>query len=176
MAAGGGSAGCTTPPCTAPPAGWTGFNCLHPMKRYCTHRFREFGFEVPRIEANLSAGLSPAGVHTYQFTRSHCAGRQRVEGRTCLCGFVSGSHLQPSMSASLALLLLSGEPLSVLAIYSSPHAGYCDEDTAACFCPSNTTYGRIPAPLDAPQGRSALIWLLTASPCPCPALLPHPAA
>ena len=34
-----------------------------------------------------------------------------------------------------------------------PAADFCDEDVAACYCPSNTTYGRIPAPGDAPQGR-----------------------
>ena len=38
-------------------------------------------------------------------------------------------------------------------------AGYCDEDIAACYCPSNTTYGRIPAALDAPLG------VLAALPC-----------
>jgi hypothetical protein len=30
-------------------------------------------------------------------------------------------------------------------------AGYCDEAIGACYCPSNTTYGRIPAPMDAPM-------------------------
>ena len=33
-------------------------------------------------------------------------------------------------------------------------AGYCDDDIAACFCPSNTTYGRIPAAPEARQGAS----------------------
>lgn len=42
--------------CTCP-AGWTGFNCLHPMKRYCTHKHREYGFDVERVPANLSVGL-----------------------------------------------------------------------------------------------------------------------
>ena len=63
--------------CTCP-AGWTGFNCLHPMKRYCTHVYREFGFEVPRVPPNLTAGLGPSGITTFQFTKSHCAGEQAV--------------------------------------------------------------------------------------------------
>jgi hypothetical protein len=37
-------------------------------------------------------------------------------------------------------------------------AGYCDEDIAACFCPSNTTYGRIPAAVDAPLGAPQGSW------------------
>ena len=63
--------------CTCP-AGWTGFNCLHPVKRYCTHVYREFGFEVPRVPPNLTAGLGPSGITTFQFTKSHCAGEQAV--------------------------------------------------------------------------------------------------
>lgn len=31
-------------------------------------------------------------------------------------------------------------------------AGFCDDDVAACYCPSNTTFGRVPAPEDAPLG------------------------
>ncbi|KAL4427668.1 hypothetical protein ABPG75_001757 [Micractinium tetrahymenae] len=86
--------------CTCP-AGWTGFHCLHPMKRRCTHKWRRLGFERPHMPANLSAGIGLVDIT--QLTRSHCAGE-------------------------------------------------CDEDIAACFCPSNTTHGRIPAPEDAPQG------------------------
>ncbi|KAL4425256.1 hypothetical protein ABPG75_009272 [Micractinium tetrahymenae] len=57
--------------CTCP-AGWTGFNCLFPMKRYCTHRYRHAGFEVPKLEANLSAGVG--GPHINMFPRGHCGG------------------------------------------------------------------------------------------------------
>ena len=35
---------------------------------------------------------------------------------------------------------------------SAAHAGECDDRIAACYCPSNTTYGRVPAPIEAPQG------------------------
>lgn len=31
-------------------------------------------------------------------------------------------------------------------------AGFCDDKDAGCYCPSNTTYGRIPAPVEAPLG------------------------
>lgn len=30
-------------------------------------------------------------------------------------------------------------------------AGFCEETIGACYCPSNTTYGRIPAREDAPM-------------------------
>ncbi|PSC76549.1 exostosin-like glycosyltransferase [Micractinium conductrix] len=86
--------------CTCP-AGWRGFNCVDPMKRYCTHKYRDAGFEVPLVPANLSAGVG--GPHMNMFPRGHCG-------------------------------------------------GFCDYNTAGCYCPSNTTYGRVPAPLDAPPG------------------------
>jgi hypothetical protein len=46
------------------------------------------------------------------------------------------------------------EPLDYLAKYDihSRCAGECDEDIGMCFCPSNTTYGRKPAAVDAPAG------------------------
>jgi hypothetical protein len=31
-------------------------------------------------------------------------------------------------------------------------AGTCDDDIAACYCPSHTPYGRVPAKQDAPLG------------------------
>ncbi|EFN56537.1 hypothetical protein CHLNCDRAFT_51514 [Chlorella variabilis] len=82
-------------------AGWMGFNCLHPMKRYCTHKHRQFGFEVSRVEPDLAAGMQAQTF--WDFPTSHCAGT-------------------------------------------------CDEDIAACYCPSHTPYGRLPAPEDAPLG------------------------
>ncbi len=68
--------------------GWTGFNCLFPMKRYCTHKYRDFGFAPERTEANLSAGIGPSGTSLFQFTRSHCAGESIPGQRT-------GSHPPP---------------------------------------------------------------------------------
>jgi hypothetical protein len=58
--------------CTCP-AGWTGFNCLHPMKRHCTHRHRRFGFEVPRLQPDPSLGVAGSEAD-WRFTRSHCSG------------------------------------------------------------------------------------------------------
>ncbi|KAL4425009.1 hypothetical protein ABPG77_002894 [Micractinium sp. CCAP 211/92] len=84
--------------CTCP-AGWTGFNCLHPMKRHCTHTYTEWGFERFPQPANLSLGLERESM--WAFPATHCA-------------------------------------------------GFCDDTLAACFCPSNTTFGHIPAPPDAP--------------------------
>ncbi|KAI3427182.1 hypothetical protein D9Q98_007119 [Chlorella vulgaris] len=86
--------------CTCP-AGWTSWNCLQPMPRYCTHQRRQFGFEVPRIPARLEAGLEVESF--WHFPLSHCAGT-------------------------------------------------CDDDIAACYCPSHTPYGRVPAKQDAPLG------------------------
>ncbi|KAL4447245.1 hypothetical protein ABPG77_007278 [Micractinium sp. CCAP 211/92] len=80
-------------------ASWRGFNCLHPMKRYCTHKYRTAGFEVPKVEPDLAAGIG--GPSMNMFPRGHCS-------------------------------------------------GFCDDRDAGCYCPSNTTYGRIPAPVDAP--------------------------
>ncbi|PSC72923.1 exostosin-like glycosyltransferase [Micractinium conductrix] len=61
-------------------------------------------------------------------------------------------HPQP---ANLSLGVKERE--SIWAFPSSRCAGFCDDTIAACFCPSNTTYGRIPAPpharLDAPPER-----------------------
>jgi hypothetical protein len=57
--------------CTCP-AGWTSWNCLQPMPRYCTHQRREFGFEVPHIPARLEAGLEVESF--WHFPLSHCAG------------------------------------------------------------------------------------------------------
>lgn len=33
-------------------------------------------------------------------------------------------------------------------------SGFCDDTNAGCYCPSNTTYGRIPAAVDAPLGEA----------------------
>ncbi|KAL4452533.1 hypothetical protein ABPG75_008195 [Micractinium tetrahymenae] len=85
------------------PAGWTGFNCLHPMKRHCTHKYRDWGFEPPKLAPNFTESNGPHAPNRFQNTVSHCAGD-------------------------------------------------CDDDVAACWCPANTTYGRIPAPIDAPPG------------------------
>lgn len=82
-------------------AGWTGFNCLHPMKRYCTHKYRENGFDVPRLEPDMAKGIG--GPSPNMFPRGRCA-------------------------------------------------GFCDEEYGACYCPSNTTYGRIPRRPEDPQG------------------------
>lgn len=65
------------PPATAqrsprPVPGWRGFNCVDPMKRYCTHKYRDAGFEVPLVPANLSAGVG--GPHMNMFPRGHCGG------------------------------------------------------------------------------------------------------
>ncbi|KAL4452535.1 hypothetical protein ABPG75_008197 [Micractinium tetrahymenae] len=85
-------------------AGWTGFNCLHPMKRHCTHKYRDWGVEMVEHEPNFTAAAGEHGPNRFQMTRSHCAGAA------------------------------------------------CDDDLATCWCPRNTTYGRIPAPIEAPQG------------------------
>ncbi|EFN59979.1 hypothetical protein CHLNCDRAFT_56485 [Chlorella variabilis] len=80
-------------------SGWRGFNCIHPAKRFCTHTYRQWGFEPQRMPPNLpNTGADPNSM-----PYSRCA------------------------------------------------AGYCDETVAACYCPSNTTYGRVPAPEDAPM-------------------------
>jgi hypothetical protein len=50
-------------------------------------------------------------------------------------------------------------------------AGECDEDLGACYCPSNTTYGWVPAPPDAPQGAAAA-YLPARPPARLPACLP----
>lgn len=54
-------------------------------------------------------------------------------------------------SAALQRCLLPGLPAPKPSVLAAA-AGECDEDIAACYCPSNTTYGRIPAPIEAPQG------------------------
>ena len=36
-------------------------------------------------------------------------------------------------------------------------SGYCDKDIGACYCPSNTTHGMVPASLDAPAGALLLL-------------------
>ena len=69
------------PPRRAPDAlvfaGWTGFNCIQPMKRYCTHKWREWGFETERTGPHWAyvQAVNP---------RTHCAGTHM----TCLflCG------------------------------------------------------------------------------------------
>jgi hypothetical protein len=45
------------------------------------------------------------------------------------------------------------EPIdwSISGLYSRC-SGYCDDDIGLCFCPSNTTYGRIPAEPHLPPG------------------------
>ncbi|KAI3425325.1 hypothetical protein D9Q98_009089 [Chlorella vulgaris] len=86
--------------CTCP-AGWRGFNCVQPMKRHCANRWREWGFEAPRFEADLGAGVG--GSDMGMFPRTHCA-------------------------------------------------GYCEDTTATCYCPSNTTFGHIPAAPEDPLG------------------------
>ena len=63
-----------SPPVRPLLAGWTGFNCLHPMKRYCTHKFRDWGFDPPRLEPNYTEALGPHSPSTFQFTVTHCAG------------------------------------------------------------------------------------------------------
>lgn len=57
--------------CTCP-AGWHGFNCLHPMKRYCTHTYTQWGFERFPQPANLSLGLERESI--WAFPATHCAG------------------------------------------------------------------------------------------------------
>lgn len=116
-------------------AGWTGFNCLHPMKRYCTHKHREYGFDVERVPANLSVGLP-----------GHAPEVGSSAGRTAP---VSGPGAQAWVAWRAEALCC---PLLAHPGGPSPAAGECDEDIGACYCPSNTTYGRIPAPPEAPQG------------------------
>lgn len=58
-------------------AGWMGFNCLHPMKRYCTHKHRQFGFEVSRVEPDLAAGMQAQTF--WDFPTSHCAGGSQAQ-------------------------------------------------------------------------------------------------
>ena len=42
------------------PAGWRGFNCIHPAKRFCTHTYRQWGFEPQRMPPNLpNTGADP---------------------------------------------------------------------------------------------------------------------
>ena len=65
--------------CTCP-AGWRGFNCLHPMPRICTHKHRMWGFEVPRVPADLAIGIKDDDRKPWQFTRSHCAGEANAQG------------------------------------------------------------------------------------------------
>jgi hypothetical protein len=65
--------------CTCP-AGWRGFNCLHPQPRLCTHKHREWGFEVPRVPADLAIGIKDDESIPWQFTRSHCAGEVDAAG------------------------------------------------------------------------------------------------
>lgn len=36
-------------------------------------------------------------------------------------------------------------------------AGTCDDDIAACYCPSHTPYGRVPAKQDAPLGERTAV-------------------
>ena len=66
--------------CTCP-AGWTGFNCLHPMKRFCTHAWRAYGFEVPRLVPNLTAASS---AELSIEPRTHCAGAAAAEAQLWL--------------------------------------------------------------------------------------------
>ena len=54
-------------------------------------------------------------------------------------------------------ILFQAPPVVPLLPACLPAADFCDEDVAACYCPSNTTYGRIPAPRHAPQGRRRLL-------------------
>ncbi|KAL4426069.1 hypothetical protein ABPG77_007865 [Micractinium sp. CCAP 211/92] len=104
--------------CTCP-AGWTGFNCLHPMKRYCTHKYRDWGFEPPKLAPNFTESNGPHAPNRFQNTVSRCAGD-------------------------------------------------CDDDVAVCWCPANTTFGRIPAPADAPPGKwSSVTAPLLQLKCPC---------
>ncbi|KAL4437781.1 hypothetical protein ABPG77_005693 [Micractinium sp. CCAP 211/92] len=93
--------------CTCP-AGWTGFNCLQPLKRHCASGWRRHGFEAQPGEG--AAGVVAAarnGSSFWLLPWSHCAGD-------------------------------------------------CDDTLAACYCPANTTYGRIPAPANAPAGSPPL--------------------
>lgn len=114
------------------PAGWTGFNCLLPLKRYCTSKYRLHGFDQGRQPPSWT----PPGQEDDMdiSPRSHCVGANwgcPAAARCCLRSCHSSCHL----------------PLR-----SAPAAGFCDEDLGVCYCPSNTTYGRIPAALEAWQG------------------------
>lgn len=62
----------------AMPAGWTDFNCLHPMKRYCTHKFRTWGLDVPRVPPNFTESLMEPAPFTFQNTVSRCAGEREA--------------------------------------------------------------------------------------------------
>ena len=96
--------------CTCP-AGWTGFNCLHPMKRHCTHRHRRFGFEVPRLEPDPSLGVAGSEAD-WRFTRSHCSGGNALacglwEPRGCLLPHVLPSITAGCLPARLAALTVA---------------------------------------------------------------------
>ncbi|KAL4443960.1 hypothetical protein ABPG75_011697 [Micractinium tetrahymenae] len=93
--------------CTCP-AGWTGFNCLLPMKRHCASTWRRHGFEPQPGQG--AAGVVAAARNGSSFW------------------LLPGSHC----------------------------AGDCDDTIAACYCPANTTYGRIPAAAEAPPGSPPL--------------------
>lgn len=62
----------TNPASSADFAGWTGFNCLHPQKRYCTHRFRMHGFDPPLLPPDLEEGIRSPDFWSLPFGR--CAG------------------------------------------------------------------------------------------------------
>lgn len=57
--------------------------------------------------------------------------------------------LDPCPSLSLPLTLPS---------HPAPSPGYCDDEVAACYCPSHTKYGRIPSAVDAPLGSPPRQW------------------
>lgn len=68
--------------CTCPP-GWRGFNCLHPMKRYCANSFNYHGFERERQPPNVSLGVG--GPSIWMFPATHCAGARARHARLACC-------------------------------------------------------------------------------------------
>lgn len=134
--------------CTCP-AGWRSFNCIFPQPRYCTHEYRQEGFVVERTPPNWTQAdaMDP---------RTHCVGEPRRTGPSSILQAARLGLLRGSQEADAALVFPERQA-GPAALMQAPitrsaanPAGFCDETIGACYCPSNTTYGRIPAPEDAP--------------------------
>ena len=114
--------------CTCP-GGWTGFNCLHPMKRYCAQQYRTHGFEPHRQEPNLTVGLEWESI--FSFPRTHCAGggaaapaHPLARKPTCLPAHLAcrgfGWH---SFSARIAAVCLPLLPPRIVRLLRRRHRG-----------------------------------------------------
>ena len=146
--------------CTCP-AGWMGFNCVFPFKRYCPQKYRQHGFDAPAQPPNLTAGIG--GPSMWMFPRGHCAGappplpccRCRCLGDgLALAGRCSGARRRrrgfskPAWGSGAAAWSTAPPPLLPLYLPS----GFCEDTSAQCFCPSHTKFGRVPADAGAPPG------------------------